>query len=47
VETIFMMPKEEYSYISSRILKEIVRLGGDIKEFVPPFVQKKLEEKLC
>jgi len=47
VETIFMMPKEEYSYISSRILKEIVRLGGDVKEFVPPFVQKKLEEKLC
>ncbi len=47
VETIFMMPKEEYSYISSRILKEIVRLGGDVREFVPPFVQKKLEEKLC
>lgn len=46
VETIFMMPKEEYSYISSRILKEIVRLGGDVKDFVPPFVQKKLEEKL-
>jgi len=47
VETIFMMPKEEYSYISSHILKEIVRLGGDVREFVPPFVQKKLEEKLC
>ncbi len=46
VETIFMMPKEEYSYISSRILKEIVRLGGDVKDFVLPFVQKKLEEKL-
>ncbi len=46
VETIFMMPKEEYSYISSRILKEIVRLGGDVKDFVPPFVQKKLEKKL-
>jgi len=46
IETIFMMPKEEYSYISSSILKEIVRLGGDATEFVPLFVQKKLEEKL-
>lgn len=46
IETIFMMPKEEYSYISSSVLKEIVRLGGNVKEFVPPFVQKKLEEKL-
>ncbi len=46
IETIFMMPKEEYSYISSSILKEVVRLGGDVKEFVPPFVQKKLEKKL-
>ena len=46
IETIFMMPKEDYSYISSRILKEIVRLGGDVRKFVPPLVQKKLEEKL-
>ncbi len=46
IETIFMMPKEDYSYISSRILKEIVRLGGDVREFVPPLVQKKLEKKL-
>ena len=46
IETIFMMPKEEYSYTSSSILKEIVRLGGNVGQFVPPFVQKKLEEKL-
>ena len=46
IETIFMMPKQDYSYISSRILKEIVRLGGDVRMFVPPLVQKKLEEKL-
>ncbi len=46
IETIFMMPKQDYSYISSRILKEIVRLGGDVREFVPPLVQKKLEKKL-
>ncbi len=46
IETIFMMPREEYSYTSSHILKEIVRLGADVKAFVPPHVQKKLEEKL-
>jgi pantetheine-phosphate adenylyltransferase len=34
VETIFLMPKEEYTYISSRIVKEIARLGGDVTQFV-------------
>ena len=38
VETIFLMPKEEYTYLSSRIVKEIARLGGDIGKFVPPLV---------
>ncbi|MDQ6622883.1 MAG: pantetheine-phosphate adenylyltransferase [Verrucomicrobiota bacterium] len=38
VETIFLMPKEEYTYLSSRIVKEIARLGGDIAMFVPPQV---------
>ena len=38
VETIFLMPKEEYTYLSSRIVKEIARLGGDIAKFVPPHV---------
>ncbi len=38
VETIFLMPKEEYTYLSSRIVKEIARLGGDIAKFVPPLV---------
>ncbi len=38
VETIFLMPKEEYTYLSSRIVKEIGRLGGDIAKFVPPIV---------
>ncbi|MGI8820077.1 MAG: pantetheine-phosphate adenylyltransferase [Chthoniobacterales bacterium] len=38
VETIFLMPKEEYTYLSSRIVKEIARLGGDIGKFVPPHV---------
>src|SRR3954467_2986204 len=35
VETIFLMPKEDYTYLSSRIVKEIARLGGDIASFVP------------
>ena len=38
VETIFLMPKEEYTYLSSRIVKEIARLGGDIAKFVPAAV---------
>jgi pantetheine-phosphate adenylyltransferase len=46
VETIFLMPKEEYTYLSSRIVKEIARLGGDVTEFVPPRVAKALKAKL-
>jgi len=38
VETIFLMPKEEYTYLSSRIVKEIARLGGNISNFVPSHV---------
>ena len=46
VETIFLMPKEEYTYLSSRIVKEIARLGGDVGKFVPPCVVKSFAEKL-
>jgi pantetheine-phosphate adenylyltransferase len=51
VETIFLMPKEEYTYISSRIVKEIARLGGDVSTFVDPcvvdgFAQKMRGERL-
>jgi pantetheine-phosphate adenylyltransferase len=46
VETIFLMPKEEYTYLSSRIVKEIARLGGDVKDFVPPRVAKALIGKM-
>ena len=46
VETIFLMPKEEYTYLSSRIVKEIARLGGDVSGFVPPAVAKILGAKL-
>lgn len=45
VETIFLMPKEEYTYLSSRLVKEIARLGGDVASFVPPCVVKALAEK--
>ena len=46
VETIFMMPKDTYTFLSSRIIKEIARLGGDITAFVPPQVRTALLEKL-
>jgi pantetheine-phosphate adenylyltransferase len=46
VETIFMMPKDTYTFLSSRIIKEIARLGGDINAFVPSQVRTALLEKL-
>jgi pantetheine-phosphate adenylyltransferase len=46
VETIFLMPKEEYTYLSSRIVKEIARLGGDVSAFVPAPVARALTNKL-
>ena len=45
VETIFLMPKEEYTYLSSRLVKEIARLGGDVSQFVPAAVAKALKQK--
>jgi pantetheine-phosphate adenylyltransferase len=45
VETIFLMPKEEYTYLSSRIVKEIARLGGDVSSFVPMCVAHALGKK--
>ena len=46
VETIFMMPKDTYTFLSSRIVKEIARLGGDVSAFVPAHVQAALAAKL-
>jgi len=46
IETIFMMPKDTYTFLSSRIVKEIARLGGDVRSFVPPNVQSALMKKL-
>ena len=45
LETIFMMPKEEYTYISSRIVKEIARLGGNVESFVPHWAARALADK--
>jgi pantetheine-phosphate adenylyltransferase len=46
LETIFMMPKDTYTFLSSRIVKEIARFGGDVSAFVPPHVQLALRKKL-
>ncbi|SRR5579885_587474 len=45
VETIFMMPKDTYTFLSSRLVKEIARLGGDVACFVPPQVEAALKKK--
>jgi pantetheine-phosphate adenylyltransferase len=45
IETVFLTPKEEYTYLSSRIVKEIARLGGDVVDFVPAIVAKGLRKK--
>ena len=45
VETIFLTPREELTYISSRIVKEIARLGGDVAKFVPPPVAEAFARK--
>lgn len=46
VETVFLMPQEEYSYLSSRLVREIFKLGGSVKGLVPPIVEEKLLEKV-
>jgi pantetheine-phosphate adenylyltransferase len=46
VETIFMMPKETYTFLSSRIIKEIATLGGDVSAFVPAQVCAALSAKI-
>jgi pantetheine-phosphate adenylyltransferase len=46
LETVFMMPAEQYSYLSSRLVREIAQLGGSIKSLVPEIVEQRLREKL-
>ena len=45
VETLFVTPAETYAYISSSLVREISRLGGDVSAFVPPLVQAALRER--
>ncbi|HEX7332582.1 MAG TPA: pantetheine-phosphate adenylyltransferase [Pyrinomonadaceae bacterium] len=46
VETVFMMPAETYSYVSSRLVKEVFQLGGTVTGLVPPLIEKRMNEKL-
>lgn len=46
LETVFMMPAEQYSYLSSRLVREAARLGGDVSGLVPEMVEQRLKEKL-
>jgi len=46
IETIFMMTNDNFSYLSSKLIKEAVSLGADVKSFVPPFVAESLKKKL-
>ena len=46
IETVFLMPSEGHSFISSALIKEAVALGADVSSFVPGFVAKKLKERL-
>ncbi|HHI76958.1 MAG TPA: pantetheine-phosphate adenylyltransferase [Gammaproteobacteria bacterium] len=47
IETIFLTPAEQYAFISSTLVREIVALGGDVSEFVHPEVQRVLQAKHC
>ncbi len=46
IETIFMMPHEEYSYVSSKLIKEAGAFGADLKNFIPKICVKALKKKL-
>jgi pantetheine-phosphate adenylyltransferase len=46
IETVFMMPAQEYSYVSSRLLKQVAELGGSVSGLVPPGVERRLVKKL-
>jgi pantetheine-phosphate adenylyltransferase len=46
IETVFMMPAEQYTYISSRLIKEVFSLGGRVQGLVPDLVEQRLREKV-
>ncbi|MGE0362550.1 MAG: pantetheine-phosphate adenylyltransferase [Vicinamibacterales bacterium] len=45
LETVFLMPAEQYTYTSSRLIKEVVRLGGEVHGLVPPLVEERLRAR--
>ena len=47
IETVFMMPAETYSYVSSRLVKEVFQLGGELDGLVPPLVEARMKEKVA
>ena len=47
IETVFMMPAEQYSYISSRLIKEVFSLGGRVHGLVPDMVEERLRKKVA
>jgi pantetheine-phosphate adenylyltransferase len=46
IETVFMMPAETYSYVSSRLVKEVFQLGGTLDGLVPPLIEQRMKAKL-
>jgi pantetheine-phosphate adenylyltransferase len=46
LETVFMLPGESYSYLSSKLVREIAQLGGPLKDLVPPEVERRLRSKV-
>jgi pantetheine-phosphate adenylyltransferase len=47
IETVFMMPAETYSYVSSRLVKEVFQLGGELTGLVPPLVEARMKERVA
>lgn len=46
LDTVFLVPHEKYTYLNSSIVREVARLGGDVSDFVPPTVRRKLLAKV-
>ena len=46
IDTVFLVPHEKFTYLNSSIVREVARLGGDVSDFVPPSVRRRLEAKL-
>jgi pantetheine-phosphate adenylyltransferase len=46
IDTVFLVPHERYTYLNSTIVREVARLGGDVADFVPPGVRRRLLEKV-